>query len=112
MTDTQTHITDCIREALVRCETYLVNTERADDPGVIVGNHADLLRSVRFAVAVLDKPYADCDEIEAVLGSRNWCIARRSPRIVARYGADVITLSPARYAEVEQRALALRAAAL
>jgi hypothetical protein len=38
-----------LRDALSRCEAYLANTRRNDDPNVIVGNHESLLRAVRFA---------------------------------------------------------------
>lgn len=48
------------------------------------------------------------DELRAVLGSRNWVIARRTPRIVARYGEDVLCLSPKAYAKAEAEAIARR----
>jgi hypothetical protein len=37
-----------------------------------------------------------------IVGGRNWVIARRSSRIVERYGDDVICLSPQRYRDAER----------
>lgn len=39
------------------------------------------------------------DWIADQLGSRNWVVARRSPRIVRKYGDDVIALSQKRYSQ-------------
>lgn len=41
------------------------------------------------------------DLIERKHGSRNWVLARRTARIVERYGADVVTLSQAKYRALE-----------
>lgn len=41
------------------------------------------------------------NEFAAIVGGHNWVVARRSPRVVAKYGDDVVCLSPKRYAEVE-----------
>lgn len=48
------------------------------------------------------------DAFYKIVGGRNWVIARRTPRIVARYGVDVICLSPKRYAEAERVARLLQ----
>ena len=47
-------------------------------------------------------------EISAVLGSSNWVVARRSPRIVEHYGEDVVCISPQGYAKAEAKAIANR----
>lgn len=43
------------------------------------------------------------DLIERERGSRNWVVARRSPRVLAQYGADVIALSRKEYARLEKQ---------
>ena len=48
------------------------------------------------------------DEMRAAIGGRNWVVARRTPRIVERYGSDVICLSQAKYASAEARAIEAR----
>ena len=48
------------------------------------------------------------DEMRAAIGGRNWVVARRTPRIVERYGPDVICLSQAKYASAETRAIEAR----
>ena len=99
--------TDYTRRALVRCETYLVNTRREDDPNVIVGTHDDLLRSVRLALSVMDQ-HVTVDELCAAIGSDNWVVARRTKRIVERYGEDVVTLSSKQLDAAERRAVEAR----
>jgi hypothetical protein len=37
-----------------------------------------------------------------LVGGHNWVIARRSGRIVVKYGANVVCLSPERYREAER----------
>lgn len=42
------------------------------------------------------------DYMNATVGrGRNWVVARRSPRVVAKYGEDVVCLSAARYATLK-----------
>lgn len=41
------------------------------------------------------------DMVEKEYGTRNWVLARRSKRILERYGSDVITLSKKQYRELE-----------
>ena len=48
------------------------------------------------------------DDMCAAISGRNWVIARRTPRIVERYGPDVICLSQAKYASAEARAIEAR----
>lgn len=43
-----------------------------------------------------------------IVGGKNWVVARRTPNIVARYGKDVICLSPQRYASAERLAWLLQ----
>ena len=48
------------------------------------------------------------NEMSLAIGSKKWCIARRSPRIVERYGEDVVCISPQGYAKAEAKAIANR----
>lgn len=49
------------------------------------------------------------DEIAAYLGSSNWVhAARRSPRLVERYGADVVVITPQRYQRMKREIIARR----
>lgn len=47
-----------------------------------------------------------CDFMQQSVGAK-WVVARRTPRIIAKYGDDVVCLSPSRYralsAEYEAR---------
>lgn len=52
------------------------------------------------------------DEMSKAIGSKNWVIARRSERIVRRYGDDVVCLTSKQYEDAEQKAWAARAARL
>lgn len=45
-----------------------------------------------------------CAELTAEIGGKNWVVARRTPRIVAQYGEDVICLTPKAYREKERLA--------
>ena len=47
-------------------------------------------------------------EIAEYLGGRNWVVARRTPRIVRKYGADVICISQAKYSKMHRELLAAR----
>ena len=47
------------------------------------------------------------EELREQMG-KNWVIARRSPRIVAKYGEDVVCVSPKAFQEHEKRALYTR----
>jgi hypothetical protein len=49
------------------------------------------------------------DEFAKIVGGHNWVIARRSSRIVARYGEDVVCLSARRYREADRLARLSRA---
>jgi len=100
--------TDLIRHALASCEAYLVNTRKEDDANVIVGNHDRLLRDVRVALGAIDKPYSTVAEFAKQVGGTNWVIGRRTKHIRARYGDDVITLSPKAYEAAERRAIEAR----
>lgn len=42
------------------------------------------------------------DAFAKIVGGHNWVIARRSPRILARYGSDVVCLTPKQYTEAER----------
>ena len=37
------------------------------------------------------------EHIRATAGTRNWCVARRTRRIVDKYGSDVVCFSPTQY---------------
>jgi hypothetical protein len=64
-------------------------------------------RSVLLAQSVLAKgPTAD--ELSEQLGGRNWVIARRTPRIVDRYGDDVICVTPHQFTETKVRVIESR----
>ena len=52
--------------------------------------------------------WATADEISNAVGSRNWVVARRTKRIIQRYGEDVVCLTEKRYKELEERILAAR----
>ena len=52
--------------------------------------------------------YPTSDEFAAEVGGHNWVVSRRTPRILAKYGEDVICLSPKRYREAERLALLRR----
>jgi hypothetical protein len=39
-----------------------------------------------------------------IVGGSNWVIARRSPKVIARYGDDVVCLSLKRYRNAERLA--------
>ena len=45
-------------------------------------------------------PGGGCDFLRARFG-KNWVLARRTARIVERYGADVACLTPKQYAQAE-----------
>jgi hypothetical protein len=45
----------------------------------------------------------DLADFNAIVG-RNWVVARRTPRIVAAYGEDVICLSPKAYRNAQRLA--------
>jgi hypothetical protein len=47
-------------------------------------------------------------EISAVLGGKKWVIARRTPRIVERYGEDVVCVSQQAYKKAEAKAIEAR----
>jgi hypothetical protein len=55
---------------------------------------------------------ATVDELRAEIGSSNWVIAKRTPRIVARYGCDVVCLTQKAYFAANERAVAKRRAAI
>lgn len=44
------------------------------------------------------------EQFNRIVGSDNWVVARRSPRITAKYGADVVCLSPKAYANAARLA--------
>ncbi len=44
------------------------------------------------------------DVFHKIVGGKNWVLHRRTPRIVSRYGDDVICLSLKRYEEAERLA--------
>lgn len=49
------------------------------------------------------------DELAAAIGGHNWVVvARRTPRIVARYGEDVICISQRKYLEIRRRIMLAR----
>lgn len=41
-----------------------------------------------------------CEFIAAKLGSRNWVVARKTARIVRKYGEDVVALSQKKYSVI------------
>lgn len=43
------------------------------------------------------------DLIEREHGNRNWVLARRTPAILARYGADVVTLTRKQLGSLQKR---------
>lgn len=50
--------------------------------------------------------------VGATADGQVWVVARRSPRILAKYGEDVVCLSPAKYAAAERECLRRRCIAL
>ncbi len=99
-----------LRDALSRCEAYLVNSRRADDANVIVGNHDNLLRAVRLALSVIDMPHATRDELRAVIGERDWIITkagRPGARQQQRH-PGAVAIPPKRFRESERRAIERR----
>lgn len=44
------------------------------------------------------------DRFAEIVGGSNWVLARRTKRIVERYGEDVICLSPKQYENAERLA--------
>jgi len=52
--------------------------------------------------------HVTAEELRAQVGGENWVLHRRTPRIVERYGPDVICLSQRAYAEAERRARVAR----
>jgi hypothetical protein len=54
------------------------------------------------------KEYATPDEIAAYLGTRNWVVTRRTPKIIARYGEDVVCLSGKKFRAMQAEILAAR----
>ena len=60
------------------------------------------------AAKPFDYAHPTCEEMCAAIGGRPWVIARRTPRIIERYGASVICVSPKGYAKAEARAIATR----
>lgn len=48
------------------------------------------------------------EEINAQIGGPRWVIARRTPRIVEKYGDDVICLTPKQYQEYTRLARVAR----
>lgn len=65
----------------------------------------------RFAISVLNSMgRPTVEELRSELGASNWVIARRTPRIISKYGEDVLCLSPSKLVAAERRALLCRAA--
>lgn len=52
------------------------------------------------------------NEFYAIVGGKNWVIARKSACILGKYGKDVICLSPQRYKDAERLARLQRTAGL
>ena len=68
----------------------------------------DVQRKVRLAQSVLDSyGSATAEEIRNELGA-NWVIARRTRRIVEKYGADVKCYTNSQYKAAERRAIESR----
>ncbi len=44
------------------------------------------------------------DAFAKIVGGHNWVIARRTPNILARYGQDVVCLTPKSYQNAERLA--------
>lgn len=67
---------------------------------------SDVQRKVKLAAAVFANH--GCAPVEAFrqeVGGTNWVIAKRTKRIIERYGEDVITLTPHQYKAAERRAI-------
>lgn len=68
----------------------------------------DVRRKVYVSAALLrNHGCVNLDILREELGAqpgRPWVIARRTPRIVERYGADVVCVTPKRFDEAERRA--------
>lgn len=68
----------------------------------------DVQRKVKLAISLVHTHgYATMEESRAELGS-NWVIARRTKRIVEKYGEDVNAISSERYAQVQRDAIEKR----
>lgn len=69
---------------------------------------ADVQRAIRLAVSVRQlHGSATSEEMAAQLGTP-WVIARRTPRIIQRYGADVVCITRKQYHAAERRAIEAR----
>ena len=67
----------------------------------------DTQRVVRIAESLTRFPGATTEELRKAIGPK-WVIARRSKRIVERYGEDVICLSHRTFCEIERKIVAER----
>jgi len=84
-----------------RCNTAIAVLEHPDLPKwqTYLANHP------------APQVYATPDEIADYLGTRNWVVTRRTSKVVARYGADVVCLSPQMFKKMQTAILATREAA-
>lgn len=51
--------------------------------------------------------YATAAEIAGYLGTRDWVVARKTVKIIERYGADVIYLSPTQFKKITAHSILL-----
>lgn len=69
---------------------------------------SDVERKLRLAKSLVESHGSPtADEMRQELGS-NWVIARRTKRVVERYGEDVNCVTPKQYAAAERRAIEKR----
>lgn len=90
-----------LRDALIRCESHLVNTLQNPD---------NLLRSVRLALSVLDNSHVTCDELRNVIGHENWVI-KKTGRLSTHEKCrcpDAVAITPKRFREYERLAIERR----
>lgn len=105
-----------IATALRHAEAHLVNVRKSDDPNVIVGNHDNLLRSIRLALTLIS-PSADglpgdhisCEELAPFLPPK-WVVTkagRLGCQQQTRY-RDHVAITPRRLKEAERAAIEAR----
>ena len=69
----------------------------------------DVQRKVRLASTVIAcHGCTGANELAKVIGGRNWVVAKRTKRIVEKYGDDVICLTPERLQKAERAAIEAR----
>ena len=69
---------------------------------------ADVQRKIKLALSVIDSHgMATAEELNTQLG-KNWVIARRSQRIIDKYGKDVVCVSNKQFEDAVEQAIESR----